>query len=66
MSNNMLSNLLLNSERTEIAYAARLLLERLKQVPPQKGEGPKAELRKKLEAEAARVARELAELISSG
>ncbi|OGG88707.1 hypothetical protein A2592_02895 [Candidatus Kaiserbacteria bacterium RIFOXYD1_FULL_42_15] len=62
----MLSNLLLNSERTEIAYAARLLLERLKQVPPQKGKGPKAELRKKLEAEAARVARELAELISSG
>jgi len=61
----MLSNLLVN-RRTEIAYAARLLLERLKQVPPQKGKGPKAELRKKLEAEAARVARELAELISSG
>lgn len=52
--------------RAELTYAARWILQRLKEVPPQKGKGPKALLRKKLEAEAARVAKELAELISSG
>ena len=54
------------SVHDELFYAARMVILRLKEVPTQKGKGPKAELRKKLEAEAARVARELAELISSG
>ncbi len=62
--------------RAELTYAARWVLERLNQVPPvksKKGKNgglpkltPREQLRLKLEAEAARVASELAELTLSG
>jgi len=48
--------------RAQLAYAARLLGQRLREVSLAKGEkSPQTRLRKKLEAEARRVARELAE-----
>lgn len=51
------------TKRAELLYAARLICLRLKEVPPVKGEAksPQARIHRKLEAEAGRVAVELAD-----